>query len=214
MKSMKKVIFVVLMTLLTPLYSGINSRAIAAETAESEAVGAMLHSLTSMIRQARILAEYEVVDAARVLQTSVRGVYMALENGDLPTAQSGIELALFKLRRLEEKVDQANQPTLNDDIEDLSREYFYARSLLLDGSDDEKLIALYDTYLKTSTEQSVKLPSEEKCLIRANTSLIGKILGVVASHHKVEISQALPSCAIAKVGSVVYLYSGHAKLEK
>lgn len=214
MKSMKKAIFVALMTLLTPLYTGMNSRAIAAETAESEAVGAMLHSLTAMIRQAKILAEYEVVDAAKVLQTSVRGVYLALENGDIPTAQSGIELSLFKLRRLEEKVDQANQPTLNDDIEDLSREYFYARSLLVDGLEEEKLVALYDTYLKTSTEQAIKLPSEQKCLIRANTSLVGKILGVVANHHKVEISQVLLSCPLAKVGSIVYLYSGHTKLEK
>ena len=209
MKSMKTVMFVGLMTLLSSLSPGTSRRATAGELPESEAVGAILHSLTSLIRQAKTVSEYEVVDAAKILQTSVRGVYLAIEDGDLPTAQSGIELSLYKLRRLEEKVDQANQPTLNDDIEEISREYFYARNLLLDTSGYETLTTLYDTYIKTSTEQAVKLPGNEKCLISARTKLVGRILDDVANHHRIQLSQAIASCAIAKVGSVIFIYATH-----
>ena len=181
---------------------------------QRDAVGAVLHTLSSMIRQAKIATAYDVVSAARSMQTTTRTVFIALEEDETDLAQSGIERALFGLRKIEREVGLTGNGALLSQAKELSREYFYARSLIL-GSDDENLLTLsllVDTFVKVSTEQSGSLSMSQKCLVRADATLVGKDLGLIDGHIKLRLTRPIASCGIGKTTDVVYIFAQHAKV--
>lgn len=184
------------------------------EVGQRDAVGAVLHTLSSMIRQAKIASEYGVVSSARSMQSTARSVFIALEEEETELARSGIESALFGLRKIEREVGLAGNVALRNQAKELSREYFYARSLILGSTEEQTLTVslLVDTYVKVSTEQSGTLSMSQKCLLRADSTLEGEDLGIVDGHIKLRLSKNVPSCVIGEEGDVVYIFAQHAKV--
>jgi hypothetical protein len=181
---------------------------------QKEAVGAVLHTLSSLIRKAKIATSYDVFSAARSMQSNVRTVFIALEEDDGDVARSGIERALYGLRKIEREVRSTRNSDLLDLTKELSRKYFYARSLVLDESEEVGLTVtvLYDTYLKSSTQQAGSLSSSQKCVVDADTLLVGKDLGLVDGHIKLLLSEPVEACAVGQATTIVYIYAQHAKV--
>jgi hypothetical protein len=213
MKLMKQVLAASVLAFVAATSSASMAVAQGLNVEQRDAVGAVLHTLSSMIRQAKIASEYGVVSSARSMQSTTRSVFIALGEDETGLARSGIESALYGLRKIEREVGQAGNLTLLSQAKELSREYFYARSLILDSADEQTLgvSLLVDTFVKVSTAQSGSLPMSQKCLVRADSTLVGEDLGRVDGHIKLRLAQSIPSCAIGEVGNVVYIFAQHAR---
>ena len=213
MKLMKQVLVASVLAFVAGTSSVSTAVAQGLEAEQRDAVGAVLHTLSSMIRQAKIAGEYGVVSSARSMQSTTRSVFIALEEDEADLARSGIESALYGLRKIEREVGLAGNVALQNQAKELSREYFYARSLILDSPEQQTLALslLVDTYAKVSTEQSGTLSRSQKCLVRADSVLAGEDLGLVAGHIKLRLSRSIHSCVIGESGDVVYIFAQHAK---
>jgi len=195
-----------------------------------EGVGAILHTLTSLIRNAKIAQSYAVVDIARDLQSEIRIVYLALEDDDLELAKDQMKQSLYTLRILERKASLSGEDTILQDIEVLQRQFFYSLNQLnqdSDGSSSEDLprdtpttdrvdfVTLQsDTLVKTSSIQSSRLSSKEKCALAKGTILTGDYLGMEANHFQLRLVQDIASCPLMKKQTIIYIYKDHASIDR
>jgi hypothetical protein len=85
-------------------------------------------------------------------------------------------------------------------------------TILVSDSTSVALTFRYDSWFKTSTEQSASLPDTQKCPLQQGQRVRVKVLEngkLEAGHLKVQIEDELQGCSIGRTGNVGYVYKAH-----
>lgn len=199
---------------------------IAASRADIDATARKsLRDVRIIVRDAKRLQVYQVVESANDLLGALRQFKLVLDRGANVHELQDLYPELSQLTHLLDlKVDQASRTgltVLNSDYDIIKRDIRYLAVLLgleerEDPSTPEEDLGIYieanvGTAFKISTVQSAALPASQKCVVNAGDVLVisESSESLDGDHVKVKLLETIPGCEFGRAGRVGYVYGPH-----